>query len=152
MVLRVLFLLAALRHIAFAQSAPASPVTLAVHVLVACSSPGAGQPVTYPGAATPQCLAPTPFLTHKDVQSAELRQNSKGHSVVFLTFHQDAAVRELEITRKNIGNRVAIVVNGRVASVPSIAAASRFLYLDAGYAAQQAQAIVAAFNRQAGVR
>jgi len=152
MALRTLLLLAGLPAAGFAQSAPTQPVTMAVYVLVACSSQGAGQPVTYPGAATPQCLAPTPFLTHKDVQSAELRQNSKGRPVVFLTFHEDAAVRELEITRKNVGNRVGIVVNGRVAAAPTIAASSRFLYLDAGYTALQARALVAAFNRQAGVR
>ncbi len=152
MALRTLFLLAGLPAIGFAQSAPTPAVTLAVHVLVACSSPGAGQPVRYPGAATPQCLSPAPFLTHQDVQSAELRQNSKGSPVVFLTFHEDAAVRELEITRKNIGNRVGILVNGRVAAAPTVAASSRFLYIDAGYTAQQAQALVAAFNRQAGIR
>jgi preprotein translocase subunit SecD len=152
MAFRTILALPGLLAIGFAQNAPTSPVTLAVHVLVVCSSQGAGQPVRYPGAAVPQCLAPTPFLTHKDVQSAELHRNSKGRPVIFLTFHEDAAVRELEITRKNIGNRVGIVVDGRVAGAPTIAASSRFLYIDAGYTAKQAQALVAAFNRQAGNR
>jgi preprotein translocase subunit SecD len=136
----------------FAQSAPAAPVTLAVHLLVACSTQGAGRPVRLPGVDASLCLDGTPFLTQGDVQSAELHENSKGRPVIFLTFHEDAAVRELEITRKNIGNRVGIVVNGRVAAAPAIAASSRFLYIDTGYAAKQVQALVAAFNRQAGNR
>jgi hypothetical protein len=72
--------------------------------------------------------------------------------VVFLTFHEDAAVRELSVTRNNIGGRVGIVVNGQVAAAPTIAASSRFLYIDAGYTAKQAQALVDGFNRQAGIR
>jgi hypothetical protein len=152
MALRTLLLLPCVLVIGFAQGVPAPPVTLAVHLLVACSSHGSGQPVELPGGDAPLCLARTPFLTQKDVQSAELRQNSQGHQVVFLTFHEDAAIRELEITRQNIGNRVGIVVNGRVAAAPAIAASSRFLYIDTGYAAKQVQALVAAFNRQAGNR
>jgi hypothetical protein len=152
MALRILLLFAGILAIGLAQSAPTPPVTLAVHLLVACSGQGAGQPVGLPGGQAPLCLARTPFLTQKDVQSAELRQNSQGRPVVFLTFHEDAAVRELEITRRNVGNRVGIVVNGRVAAAPTIAASSRFLYLDDGYSASQAQSLVAAFNRQAGIR
>ena len=57
-----------------------------------------------------------------------------------------------ELRAQNIGGRVGILVNGRVAAAPAIAASSRFLYIDAGYTAQQARALVAAFNRQAGIR
>ena len=149
MALRTLLALPGILAIGFAQSAPTPRVTLAVHVLVACSSQGSGQPVSFPGLDAPLCLAPTPFLTQKDVRSAELRQNSKGFPTVFLTFREDAAIRELEITRRNIGNRVAGLVDGQMAAAPAIAAASRFLYIDAGYSARQAQALVAAFNRQA---
>jgi len=135
-----------------AQTASTAPATLAVHVLVACSSQGAGQPARFPGVDASLCLDRTPFLTQKDVESAELHQNSQGHAVVFLTFHRDAAIRELDVTRQNAGRRVAIVVNGRVVAAPSIAASSRFLYIDARFTPQQAKALVAAFNRQAGNR
>jgi preprotein translocase subunit SecD len=152
MAFRTILALPGLLAIGLAQSVPTPPVTLAVHVLVGCSSQGAGRPAGVAGVDASLCLARAPFLTHKDVQSAELRQNSKGRPVIFLTFHEDAAVRELEITRKNLGNRVGIVVNGRVAAAPAIAAASRFLYIDGGYTAKQAEALVAALNRQAGIR
>jgi hypothetical protein len=152
MALGTLLLLPGIFAAGFAQGAPTPTVTLAVHLLVACSSQGSGRPVGLPGANASLCLARTPFLTQSDVRSAELHQNSQGRPVVFLTFHEDAAIRELEITRKNIGNRVGIVVDGRVAAAPTIAASSRFLYIDAGYTAGQARALVAAFNRQAGNR
>ncbi len=61
-----------------AQSPSAAPVTFAVHVLVPCSSPGAGQPVRFPDVDAALCLDGTPFLTQKDVRSAEVRQNSQG--------------------------------------------------------------------------
>src|SRR5271157_635415 len=98
-------------------------------------------------AAGPLCLDRQPFLTQDDVQSAEIQPSPKGHPMVFLTFHEDAAIRELQITKKNIGNRVGIVMNGRVVDTPLIAAASRLLYIDAGFTQQQAEAVVSAFNR-----
>jgi len=152
MALRTLLAILAALARASAQPTPTPPVTLAVHVLVACSSQGAGRPAGFPGVDASLCLGRAPFLTDRDVRSAELRQNSKGRPVIFLTFREDAAIRELRITRDNLGNRVAILVNGRVAAAPSIGAASRFLYIDGGYTEKQAQALVAAFNRQAANR
>jgi len=151
MVLRALFLPFGIFAAGFAQSASNAPATLAVHLVVACSS-NARQPLSLPGVEPSLCLDRTPFLTQKDVQSAELRKNSKGHPQVFLTFHEDAAIRELEITHKNIGSRVGILVNGIVVSAPTIAAASRFVYIDANFTEKQAQALVAAFNQRSGTR
>jgi preprotein translocase subunit SecD len=136
----------------FAQSASPAPVTFAVHVLVPCSTPGAGQPVRFAGVDAALCLDGTPFLTQKDVRSAELRQNSQGHPVVFLTLRESAAIRELEVTRKNIGHRVGILVNGQVVAVPTVMASSRFVYIAANYTAKQAQELVDAFNKLAGNR
>jgi hypothetical protein len=154
MFLRLLLVFGGLAN-SFAQSAPqaAASVTLAVHVLVACSGQGSGPAVKVPGVDGSLCYDRTgPFLTEKDVQSAELHKNSKGHAVVFLTFHENAAIHEMEITRKNIGNRVGIVLNGRMVAAPSIAASSRFLYIDGNYTAAQVEALVAGFNKQAGNR
>lgn len=152
MVLRTVVVLLGILANGLAQGASPAPVTLAVHVLVPCSAPGAGQPVRFPGVDAALCLDGAPFLTHKDVRSAELRQNSQGHPVVFLTLHEDAAIRELEITRKNIGHRVALVVSGRIVAAPTVMAASRFVYIAANYTAKQAQELVDAFNKLAGIR
>ncbi len=72
--------------------------------------------------------------------------------MVFLTLRESAAIRELEVTRKNIGLRVGIVVNGRVVAAPTVMASSRFVYISANYTAKQAQELVDAFNKLAGNR
>lgn len=150
MLLRPLLVSLGLAVSAFAQSPP--PVTLAVHLLVPCTSSGAGPHVRLPGVDSSLCLDRAPFLTQKDVASAEYHNNSKGHPSIFLTFHEDAAERELDITRKNVGNRVGIVVNGRIVSAPEVASSSRLLYIDGNYTDQQVQALVEAFNKVAGLK
>jgi len=134
---------------AFSQN---PPVTLQVHLLVPCAAQGAGRPVRLSGMESPLCLDRTPFLTEKDVASAELHNNSKGRPTVFLTFHDDAAVRELDITRRNVGGRVGIVVNGRIVSAPVVSSSSRLLYIDGNYTEKQAEALVSAFNKTAGLK
>lgn len=148
---RTLLLLLAAAALGPAQT-PAPLVTLEVRLVVACPAQGTGQRVAIPGVETPECLDAPPFLTERDVRSAEVRQNSKGHQMVFLTFQERAAIRELDITLKNTGHRVAILVNGRVAAAPEISTGSRFLYIDGGYTQKQAGELAAAFNRQAGLR
>ena len=137
--------------IAGAQSGARPPVTLAVHILVPCGA-GAGKPVAVAEVAARLCLDRSPFLTQDDVQAAEIQVSSKGHPMVFLTFHEPAAIRELQITRKNIGNHVAILVNGRVVSAPAVSAASRLLYIDGDFTRSQADALVMAFNHYAAGR
>jgi preprotein translocase subunit SecD len=132
--------------LAFAQSAPKASVKLAVHILVACAS-GSGKPVPVSESPVPLCLDRTPFLTQDDVASAEIQVSSRGANRVFLTFREDAAIRELQVTKKNIGNHVAIVLNGKVVASPAISAASRLLYIDGDFTKDQAQALVAAFNQ-----
>ncbi len=129
-----------------AQGATSQEVTLSVHLVVTCSGLAKVKVKTTGGT---QCLDPQPFLTQTDIESAELQKNSHGNPIIFLTFHNDAAMRELQITRKNIGKPVAILLNGKVISAPVVAAASRFLYLAADFTQDQAASLVAAFNRQA---
>jgi preprotein translocase subunit SecD len=128
------------------QGASARPVTLAVELVTACS---ASANVKVKTAAGTQCLDARPFLTERDVESAELQKNAAGHPVIFLTFRNEAAMRELQITRHNIGKPVAILLNGRVVAAPTIAAASRLLYIELDVKPDQAAAMVAALNQQA---
>ncbi len=138
--------LLAMVWLAGAQGAPKPGVVLAVHILVPCAA-GAGARVKIPDSPMPLCLDRAPFLTQDDVQSAEIQMSSKGHPRVFLTFRPEAARRELQVTQKNIGNRVGIVLNGRVVSTVTIAAASRLLYIDGDFTRPEADAVVMAFNR-----
>ena len=124
-------------------------VALEVRLVVPCSSHDAGKPVKDPDAASSVCLDRTPFLTDRDVESAEVRRSGSGRVVIFLTFHSDAAMRELQVTLKNVGNRVGIVLNGNLVSAPRISGGSRFLFIDGGFTRAQAEAMVSALNAQA---
>lgn len=124
-------------------------VTLEVRLVAPCTSHAAGRPMKDPDGAGSICLDHTPFLATRDVESAEVHHTSAGHPVVFLVFHSDAAMRELQVTMKNIGGRVGIVLNGRLVSAPKIPGGSRFLFIDAGFTQAQAEAMVDAFNTQA---
>jgi preprotein translocase subunit SecD len=124
-------------------------VTLEVRLVTPCASHTAGRAMKDPDGAGAICLDRTPFLTGRDVESADVRHTAAGHPVVFLIFHSDAAMRELQVTMKNIGGRVGIVLNGRLVSAPKIPGGSRFLFIDAGFTQAQAEAIVYAFNTQA---
>lgn len=135
--MRFITLVLAAAAAAFAQTA-----SLRVYIVKACSA-GTGQRVTG------GCLDKKPFLTQADIQSAEVHRNSKSQATVFVTFRHDAAVRELNVTHQNIGNRVAILVNGRVVATPVIAAASRQLFIEAGFTEKEAESIAAGLNRAA---
>jgi preprotein translocase subunit SecD len=129
--------------------ADARVVTLEVRLVAPCTSHTAGRPMKDPDGAGSICLDRTPFLATRDVESAEVHHTAAGHPVVFLVFHSDAAMRELQVTMKNIGGRVGIVLNGRLVSAPKIPGGSRFLFIDAGFTQAQAEGIVDAFNTQA---
>jgi len=147
--LRFLYVLLALPCLCVNAPAQSKPVTLSVHLLVPCGGAATTKVKTAVGT---RCLDPKPFLTEADVQSAETQKNSKGNPTIFLTFHNESAMRELQITRQNIGNPVAIVLNGRVVASPVIAAASRFLYIASDFKPEQCASIVAGLNRQSGGR
>ena len=134
--------------LAQSQSQP-ERATLDVRLVVPCNGPHAGQPVKDPSGAGTFCLDKEPFLTTIDIESAEVRHNSAGHSTVFLTFHPPAAMRELQVTLKNRGKRVAIAVDGQVVTAPTIPSGSRFLFIDGNFPQARAEAIVRSFNAQA---
>jgi preprotein translocase subunit SecD len=134
---------------AWAQDGKAPRVTLEVRLAVPCASAQAGKPVKDPDGVGSLCLDKTPFLTERDVESAEVHHNSAGHAVVFLTFHTDAARRELQVTLNNVGGRVAIVLNGNLVAAPRISSASRQLFIDGNFTQARAEALVESFNTQA---
>lgn len=128
----------------WAQADGKHPVTLAVHLVVRCGSPQAGASVK---SLTGFCLDKKPFLTGEDVEAAEVHAGTGGRHLVLLTFHHDAAMRELQVTLSHVGGRVAIVLDGRLLGTPTITSGSRLLYLEGGFSEQEAEDIVGAFNR-----
>ena len=132
-----LALIATLCGAAFAQSA--RKATLRVFVVVPCGSRAAQK-------VEGGCLDKQPFLTQADVEYAEVHKGSKGQPIVFVTFRHDAAVRELNVTKQNIGNRVAIQVNGRIVATPLIPGASRQLFIEGGFTEAEAERVAAGLN------
>ena len=136
-------ILLALAACAGACAQTASQTSLRVYLMTACGAPDAGRHIAA------GCLEKTPFLTERDVQYAEVQKNGKGQPMIFITFLRDAAVRELNVTLKNIGNRVAILVDGKVLSTPMIASGSRQLYIESDFTEKQAETLAKALNRVA---
>jgi preprotein translocase subunit SecD len=130
------------------QPAAARTVKLAVYISAACGTANAQKLPGAQGKNTGLCFQKAPLLTERDVESAELHHGSKGQVEVFLSFHKDAAMRELQETKANVGSRVGIVLNGKLVSSPEIPGASRFLFIDAGFTDAQASELVTAFNAQ----
>ena len=59
-------------------------------------------------------------LSTDDVASARLTQDGGGRPSVEVTFTQEGAKRFAELTRKNVGRSLAIMVDGQVISAPTI--------------------------------
>jgi preprotein translocase subunit SecD len=122
-------------------------ISLQVSVAVPCSAKTAGKPMKDPTGAGSICLDRTPFLTERDVEAAEVRHNSEGHLIVFLTFHNEAAMRELQVTLKNVGGRVGIVLEGALISAPHISTGSRFLFIDGNFTQVRAAEIAKSLTK-----
>jgi preprotein translocase subunit SecD len=135
----------------FSASAQTQP-TFALHLAVYISAPCGGADVTKPSDIANNreglCFRNPPILTERDVETAELHRGSKKQPVIFLTFHEAAAMRELNETKANVGKRVGIVIDGRLMSSPEIPGPSRFLFIDAGLTDAQTTQLVTAFQKQ----
>jgi preprotein translocase subunit SecD len=136
-------------HVAACAQSANPRASLQVRLASPCSGKEAARPMKDPDDAGTLCLERTPFLTERDVESAQIHRNAAGHPVILLTFRHEAAMRELQVTMKNIGNRVGIVLNGRLLSAPRISAASRLLFVDGNFTQAQAESLVEAFNAEA---
>ena len=137
-----------LTPVAQAQPAGAHNVKLAVYISGPCGTAKAQKLPQTLDRGSGLCFQKTPLLTERDVETAELHHGSKGQAEIFLTFHKDAAMRELQETKSSIGSHVGIVLNGKLVSSPEISGASRFLFIDAGFTDAQAIDVVTAFNAQ----
>ena len=114
--MRIFILAAFMANLALFPQSAVTRASLQVRLGSPCSSHDSGRPVKDPDGAGTLCLDRTAFLTERDVESAQIHRNSAGHPVILLTFRHEAAMRELQVTMKNIGNRVGILLNGRLLS------------------------------------
>jgi len=95
-------------------------LTLAVRLIAPCGSSGAGAPMQLSGTANSYCLKEPTIVDQRDIAAAEFDQNAHDQSTIRLTLHDDAARRSIEVTGKNVGAPIAVVVNGQLVSVATI--------------------------------
>jgi preprotein translocase subunit SecD len=72
--------------------------------------------------------------------------------MIILILEKRAAARVRDLTAKNIGNSVGIVVNGEVVVVPRIVGRTGEIAIEADFSSSEVEAIAAAFNRRGGKR
>lgn len=65
-------------------------------------------------------LADEAGLTNKDILGASLYTDSMNQEVVGIAFNQEGTQKFAKLTRENIKERLAILINGRVTHVPFI--------------------------------
>jgi len=140
--IRVLFL------ILFSVSCCPGAITFALHLVVACDSADASPPMSVEADTREFCLDQRPILNETDVKSATVANEQEG-PWVRLTLTDEASKRLLEASRKNIGNRIAVVLNGRLMAVPVVQApVSNNIPITGPFTQQQADNIATEFNRQ----
>jgi len=60
------------------------------------------------------------LLDQSDLKSATVATDNIGNPVIYINFTDDGTKRLAEVTRQNIGKRLAIVINGKLESAPRI--------------------------------
>jgi preprotein translocase subunit SecD len=132
------------------EKSKAPSITIGVYVVISCNAKTAskaevkvGFPTDYRGAS---CLEQTPIAAEKDVESAALTKALRPPAVR-LTLSAAGAERMLNATRNNIGGPMAVLVNGRLVSLPRIQAATPFPVIQGNLTQAQVDAILLAFRQ-----
>ncbi|HYW45652.1 MAG TPA: hypothetical protein VE959_22500 [Bryobacteraceae bacterium] len=125
-------------------------VTFALRMVAPCDARNASPPMNVEGEGEKFCLQQEAIVDQADVRSAEVASDPNGPRVR-LTLTDAGSQKLLETTRKNIGNRIGVVLNGRLLAAPVIRAAiSNGIPISGRFTEQERNDIAAAFNRQAG--
>lgn len=120
---------------------------LAVRRVAPCGSSGAGAPMQLSGTAKSYCLMERTIVDQGDIATAEFDKPEHDTSTVRLTLNDDAARRSIQVTGKNMGAQIAVVMNGQLVSVATIQAALGQVWI-ARLAHNMAESVVEAFPRR----
>jgi preprotein translocase subunit SecD len=125
-------------------------VTFALRMVVPCDARNASLPMNVEGEGGKFCMQQEAIVDQADVKLAEVASEPNGPRVR-LTLTDAGSRKLLDTTRKNIGNRIGVVLNGRLLSAPIVRAPiSNGIPISGHFTEQERNDIVAAFNRQAG--
>src|SRR5579883_1751758 len=94
------------------------------------------------------CLDRNPLFDQRDVVSAEFDTESSQKSTIKLTLRETAARHLMEVTRPNVGNLIATVVNGELVSVATVQAPVDHIWIS-GLTEQEGKSLIDAIQRGA---
>jgi len=103
-------------------------LTLAVGLITQCDSPACHSlcqtlhvgAMQLSGTAKSYCFVGPTIVDQRDIATAEFDQAAYNKSIVRLTLNDDAAQRFRQVTWKNIGNEVGVLMNGQLVTVAKI--------------------------------
>ncbi len=79
-----------------------------------------GIEVTLPGTNQKIYLHPKAELTEKDVARARVTTTNQGFPAILVTFTKEGGAKMAKLTEANQGKMLAVLVNGKVISAPTI--------------------------------
>ena len=121
-------------------------LTLAVGLITQCDSVHA-RAMQLSGTAKSYCFIGPTIVDQRDIATAEFDQDAYNKSTVRLTLNDDAAQRFRQVTWKNIGNEVGVLMNGQLVTVATIQAPIDQVGI-AGLAHDVADMVVETFQRR----
>jgi preprotein translocase subunit SecD len=128
------------------------PARVAFHLLADCTAKNAYK-ISRVGTSSTLCLDPRAIADDTDIAGARIQKDGQGNPDVIVALTEKGAKAMLETTRQNIGNRMAVVVNGGVIDVFTIRApVSRVFHLNGHFAQQEMDDLVGALNGRTGNR
>jgi preprotein translocase subunit SecD len=128
---------------------PHTVVRVELRPVVVCGSSNSGEPTRLKGSAEPIYLGADLWANQDNVQSARVERDLEGKPMVILVLKEQSAARVRDLTSKNIGKSVGILINGELVVAPQIHAAATEIPIQGVYSPAQAQDLAAALNRQA---
>jgi hypothetical protein len=122
-------------------------LTLAVHLIAPCGSVRSGVPMQLSETAKSYCLNESTIVDQRDIATAEFDQDAYDKSTIRLTLNGDAARRLRNVTGKNIGLQIGVVIDGQLVSVEQIKERVEQLWIG-GLAHDVAHIVVETFQRR----
>jgi hypothetical protein len=138
----------------FKYGLTAPPPTILQFRLLDAAPVKTGQALKDASTGQPVYVMPDVLLSGLDVESAVTEQSDEGHWNVRFSLTPDGTRRFAQITKENLGRRLAIIFDGKVVAAPSIqstiAGGTGIIALGGKNAREEAQRIADSIGRSIG--
>ncbi len=103
------------------QARQGGPAPVRVEIRLAAAEPRPGfQPMDLEGAGGKVYVSPEVALSNADIVAAQAVHDELGGNAVEIRFSQEGQRKFTELTTAHVGDKAAIIVDGRVNSAPTI--------------------------------